>query len=161
MQEEQQPHLPAGDDPGHCQLDVLNNEYVAIVMAMKNSLYYFQKPTNLDYYQDFMAMVKTIEDYGGAGSLTYFSNMIKKELIAVKAANNNTGTATQEEQKEARKVVHDKFLAALMLNGSNQAKYGKLKRNMAENYVTGTSKYPTSPEMVLHILNAYTPPVGW
>ena len=132
-------------------------------MAMKNLLYYFQKPTqiNSDYHQDFLAMVETIEDYGGAGSLTYFPNMIKKELIAVKAANKSTGTATQEEQKEARKIVRDKFLAALMLNGSNQAKYGELKRSMAENYVTGPSEYLTSPEMVLRILNAYTPPAGW
>ena len=51
----------------------------------------------------------------GQMTATYFLNMIKKELIAVKAANNNTGTATQEEQKEARKVVRDKFLATLML----------------------------------------------
>ena len=119
-------------------------------MAMKNLLYYFQKPTqtNSDYHQDFLAMIKSIKDYGGAGSLTYFPNMIKKELVAVKAANKNTGTATQEEQKDARKIMCDKFLVALMLNGSNQAKYGELKRSMAENYVTETSEYPTSPEMV-------------
>ncbi len=27
--------------------------------------------------------------------------------------------------------------------------------------MTGTSKYPESPEMVLHILNVYIPPSGW
>ena len=32
---------------------------------------------------------------------------------------------------------------------------------MAENYVIGTSEYPESPEVVLCILNAYIPPVGW
>jgi hypothetical protein len=90
-----------------CQFDALNDEYVAIVMAIKNLPYYFQKPsqTNSDYHQDFLAMIKTIEDYGGAGSLTYFPNMIKKELIPVKQVNGNSGTTTPEEQKEARKIV--------------------------------------------------------
>ncbi len=27
--------------------------------------------------------------------------------------------------------------------------------------MTGTSEYPESPEVVLHILNAYQPPAGW
>jgi hypothetical protein len=48
-----------------------------------------------------------------------------------------------------------------MLNGANHDRYGDLKRSMAENYVTGTSKYPESPEVVLCILNAYVPPAGW
>jgi hypothetical protein len=51
-----------------------------IVGALKNLLYLFQKTTqsNADYHKDFMAMVEVIEEYGGAGSLTSFPNMIKK-----------------------------------------------------------------------------------
>jgi hypothetical protein len=93
--------------------------------------------------------------------LTYFPNMIKKEAIAVWAANNNMGAMNGEETKEAKKIVRDKFLAALMLSGANCDRYGDLKRSMAENYVTGTSKYPKGPEVVLRILNTYVPPAGW
>ncbi len=57
--------------------------------------------------------------------------------------------------------LREKLLAALILNGANRDKYGELKRSMAENYVTGTSEYPESPEVVLCILNVYVPPVGW
>jgi hypothetical protein len=32
---------------------------------------------------------------------------------------------------------------------------------MKENFVTGTSTYPESPEAVLRILNAHVPPAGW
>jgi hypothetical protein len=32
---------------------------------------------------------------------------------------------------------------------------------MAENYVTGTSEYPESLEVVLCVLTAYKPPAGW
>jgi hypothetical protein len=50
--------------------------------AFKNLLCFFQKLTqsNADYHKDFMAMIEGIELYGGAGSLTHFPNMIKKEL---------------------------------------------------------------------------------
>jgi len=48
-----------------------------------------------------------------------------------------------------------------VLSGANGAKYNDLKRGMKENFVTGTSMYPKSPEAVLRILNAYVPPAGW
>jgi hypothetical protein len=52
-----------------CQFDTLNNEYMSIVVgAIKYVLYLFQKPTqtNSDHHEDFMAMVKVIEEYRGA-----------------------------------------------------------------------------------------------
>ena len=57
-----------------------STEYVAIVTAIKNLLYFFQKATqtNSDYQEDFLVMVEVIEKYGVAGSLTCFPNMIKK-----------------------------------------------------------------------------------
>jgi hypothetical protein len=133
---------------------------MSIVGAIKNLLYLFHKPTqaSLDYHEDFMAMVEVIEEYRGAGLLTYFSNMVKKELMTKSI---DMDKATTDEMKEAKKTVRKKFLAALMLNGPNHEKYGELKRSMAENYVTGTSEYPESPEVVLCILNAYVPPLGW
>ncbi len=48
-----------------------------------------------------------------------------------------------------------------MPSGANGAKYNGLKRNMKENFMTGTSTYPKSPKAVLKILNAYLPPAGW
>ncbi len=87
-----------------------------------------------------MALVKAIEEYGGpAGSITYFPNMIKKEL-ELKNPGIDMSKATPDQGKEAKKIVCKKFLAALMLDGENGQKYGELKRGMAENYVTGTSE---------------------
>jgi len=145
-----------------CQFDTLNNEFMSIVGAMKNLMYFFQKPnqSNSDYHEDFMAMVEVIEDYGGAGSLSHFPKMIQKELDSNSSVSDPSNPTTAE-MNDAKKVVRDKYLAALMLNGANRDKYGELKRSMAENYVTGTSDYPESSEMVLRILNAYQPPPGW
>jgi hypothetical protein len=69
--------------------------------------------------------------------------------------------ATIKQLKEGKKAVCEKFLAALMLRGANGAKYNDLKRIMKENFLTGTSTYPESPEAVLRILNAFMPPAGW
>ena len=86
--------------------------------------------------------------------------MIRKELASKNIA--DMSKAMPNEFKEAKAAVRDKFLATLMLNEANAAKYNELKRSMAENYdVTGTSKYPESLELVLRILNAYLPPPGW
>ena len=84
--------------------------------------------------------------------------MIKKELLSKNLM--EPSKASADELKEAKSIVREKFIAALMLNGANASKYGELKRSMAENYVTGTSEYPESPEVVLCILNAYQPPAG-
>ncbi len=71
----------------------------------------------MDYHEDFMAMVEVIEEYGGAGSLTYFPNMIKKELELKKI---NMDKASVSEMRGAKKIVRDKFLAVLMLSGANR-----------------------------------------
>ncbi len=111
----------------------------------------------MDYHEDLMAMVKVIEEYKGAGLLKYFLNMIKKELMTKGVGMDK---ASADKMKESKETMREKFLAALMLNGANREKYGKLKCSMAENYMTGTSEYPESPEVVLCILNAYFPPAG-
>ncbi len=84
--------------------------------------------------------------------------MIKKELLSDNIDGIN---ATANQIKTAKKKVREKFLAALMLSTANRDKYGDLKRSMQENYVTGTSEYPDSPELVLRIFNPYVPPPSW
>jgi len=144
-----------------CQFDTLNDEYMSIVKSLKNLFYYFQKTeqTNSEFHEDFMVLVEVIKEYGGTGSLTHFPNMIKKELSSKNLM--EPSKASADELKEAKSIVREKFIAALMLNGANASKYGELKRSMAENYVPRTSEYPESPEVVLRILNAYQPPAGW
>jgi hypothetical protein len=52
---------------------------MAIVAAIKNLFYFFQKTeqSNADYLEDFMAMHEVFEEYGGVGSMTHFPNMLK------------------------------------------------------------------------------------
>ncbi len=89
--------------------------------------------------------------------MTHFPNMLKQEL---ETNGTDLSKATSEQLKDGKKTIHEKFLAALMLSGANGAKYNDLEKGMKENFVTGTSKYPKSPEAVLRILNAYQLPAG-
>jgi hypothetical protein len=67
-------------------------------------------------------MIEVIEEYGGAGSLTCFPNMIKKGLELKKI---NMDKASASEMRNAKKKVRDKFLTALVLSRANREKYGK------------------------------------
>ena len=133
---------------------------MSIIKLLKNLFYFFQKveQSKFKFHNDFMVLVEVMEEYGGAGSLTHFPNMIRKELVSKNIA--DMSKSTLDELKEAKGAVRDKFLAALMLIGENAAKYNELKHSMAENYVTGTSMYPESLKLVLRILNTYQPPPG-
>jgi hypothetical protein len=130
------------------------------IVAQLSRFFFLQKgdQANADYHEGFMAMLEVIEEYGGTRSLTHFPNLLKQELEAKKM---DLSTATTEKLKEGKKTVHEKFLAALMLNGAHGTKYNDLKRSTKETFVMGTSTYPKSPEAVLCILNAYQPPMGW
>ncbi len=59
-----------------------------------------------------MAMLEVIEEYGGAGSMTHFPNMLKQEL---ETNVTDLSKATSEQLKDGKKTIHKKFLAALML----------------------------------------------
>ena len=101
-----------------CQFDLLSNKYMAIVAAIKNLFYFFQKAeqSNADYHKDFMAMLKLIKEYRGMGSMTHFPNMLKQEL---KANGIDLSKATSEQLEDRKKTICEKFIAALILTGAN------------------------------------------
>ena len=68
------------------------------------------------YHKDFMAMLKVIKEYRGAGLMNHFPNMLKQEL---EANGIDLSKATSEQLEDGKKTVHEKFLAALMLTGAN------------------------------------------
>jgi hypothetical protein len=64
-----------------------------------------------------MAMLEVIKEYGGSGSMTHFSNVLKREIESDGTDMSNT---TNEHMKEGKKAVREKFRAALMLSGWNK-----------------------------------------
>ena len=84
-----------------CQFDLLNDEYMSIIGALKNLFFFYQKPeqSNSDFHEDFMALVEVIKEYRGGGLLTHFPNMMKKELSTKSV---NMDKATTDKMKAAK-----------------------------------------------------------
>ena len=72
----------------------------------------------------------------------FFPNMMITELMKINKSLDGTNQALPKQRAQA------KFLAALMLNGANRARYGDLRRILVKNLVTGTSEYLESPDIV-------------
>ncbi len=45
--------------------------------------------------------------------------------------------------------------AVLLISGINKRRYGRLKDDLANNYLLGTNQYPNTFEKALHILGNY------
>ena len=85
-----------------CQFDTLNGKYMSILRSLKNLFYFFQKAeqSNSEFHKDFMALVKVIEEYEeGAGLLTHFPNMIRKELSTKNITDMSKATPTNSKWK--------------------------------------------------------------
>jgi hypothetical protein len=82
---------------------------MAIVAAIKNLSYFFQKAEqlNADYHEDFMAMLEVIKEYGGAGSMAHFPNMLKQEL---ETNGIDLSEATNEQLKDGKRPFVRSFL---------------------------------------------------
>jgi hypothetical protein len=101
-------------------------QFNAIVAAIKNLFYFFQKTgqLNADYHEDLLAMLEVIKEYGGAGSMTHLPNMLKREL---ETNGTDLSKTISEYLKDGKKTICKKFLAALMLSRANRAKHNDLK----------------------------------
>ena len=63
------------------------------------------------------------------------------------------GTAAEEE-------VADAVKAALLISGADKRRYGRLKEQLANNYLLGTDQYPDTLEKASRILGNYQVPTN-
>ena len=57
--------------------------------------------------------------------------------------------------KAAEEVSSEQVKAALLISGASRSKYGKLKDELANNYLLGTNQYPDMYEKAQRILSNY------
>jgi hypothetical protein len=53
---------------------------------------------------------------------------------------------TEEEVMAAEEKVTKPVKAALLISGMDKERYGRLKEQLANNYLLGTNQYPNTPE---------------
>ncbi len=76
----------------------------------------------------------------------------------------NPNNITDAERTAAEEEVADAVKAALLISGADKWRYGRLKEQLANNYLLGTDQYPDTLEKASRILGNYQvgkgPPFG-
>ncbi len=67
----------------------------------------------------------------------------------------NPSSITEAEQTTAEEEVADAVKAALHIRGADKRRYGRLKEQLANNYLLGTDQYPDTLEKASRILGNY------
>ena len=60
-----------------------------------------------------------------------------------------------KERSDAEETSSEAVKAALLISSADRSKIGKLKDELANNYLLGTDQYPDTFEKALHILGNY------
>ena len=65
------------------------------------------------------------------------------------------GKPTVAEIKTAEDDAMEVVKAALLISGADKTRFGRLKDELANNYLLGTDQYPDTYEKAVHILGNY------
>ena len=86
-------------------------------------------------------------------------------LLASPGQVRNPNSITDAEETAAEEEVADAVKAALLISGADKRRYGRLKEQLANNYLLGTDQYPDTLEKASRILGNYQvakgPPFGY
>jgi hypothetical protein len=75
-----------------------------------------------------------------------------KGLLASPGQVRNPNNITDAEQATAEEEVADAVKAALLISGADKRRCGRLKEQLANNYLLGTDQYPDTLEKASRIL---------
>ena len=107
------------------------------------------KETVEEYGRNFRSMWDTVEAFSG-------SPEVHGGLVCGILSNTMWGTTpTAKERSDAEETSSKAMKAALLISGTDRRKYGKLKDELANNYLLGTDQYPNTFEKALRILRKY------
>ena len=67
----------------------------------------------------------------------------------------NPGNITTAERRAAQEDANESVKAVLLISGADRRKFGKLKDELANNYLLGSDKYPDTLEKAGRILSNY------
>ena len=126
-------------------------EVFNLLQLLKTLFLYTQskKESVEEYVWNFKSLWDTVEAFGGLPGV--HEGLVRGMLDEMTAGR----TATAQDRKDAEAASSKAVKAALLISGTNRRKYGKLKDELANNYLLGTDQYPDTFEKAQRILGNY------
>ena len=114
-------------------------EVFNLVQALKTlSLYTQTEKESVDEYaRNFKSLWDTVEAFGGSPGI---HQGLVKGLLASPGQVRNPSNITDAEQTAAEEDVADAVKAALLISRADKWRYGRLKEQLANNYLLGTDQ---------------------
>ena len=126
-----------------------SDNYKQGVFNLVQSLKRSDKETVEEYGRNFRSLWDTVEEFGGSPG-------VHEGLVLGILRNSMRGvTPTAQERSDAEEASSEAVKAALLISSEDRRKYGKLKDELANNYLLGMDQYPDTFEKALHILRNY------
>ena len=157
-QREQSLHDLIGKIKGICVgFDDHKQEIFNLVQVLKTLFLYTQtdKETVEEYSRNFKSLWDTVKAFGGSPGL---QQGLVKGLLRAPGRVNDQNNITEQEQQDAVDEVAEAVKAALLISGADKRRYGKLKEQLANNYLLGTNQYPNTLEKATRVLGNYQVP---
>ena len=126
-------------------------EVFNLLQLLKTLFLYTQskKESVEEYVRNFKSLWDTVEAFGGLPG-------VHEGLVRGILNDMTTGrAATAQDRKDAEAASSEAVKAALLISGVDRRKYGKLKDELANNYLLGTDQYPDTFEKAQRILGNY------
>jgi hypothetical protein len=121
-----------------------------LVQSLKTLFLYTQSEKEIvkECARNFKSLWDKVEAFGGSPGI---------HQGLVDAALNRRGLANPNDAQieAAENVAVEQVKAALLISGADQRKFGKLKDELANNYLLGTDQYPDTLEKAGRILSNY------
>ena len=109
-----------------------------------------QEITNTKYLEHFNNLIDIVEQHDG--KFSYEQILIDKDEICDKIT---VANRTIENQEEALEHTHQAYLGYALIFKSDNARYGKLKEELENDYTKGHDNYPISVADAFQMLSNY------
>ena len=132
-------------------------EIFNLVQALKTLFLYTQtdKETVEEYARNFKSLWDTVEAFGGSPGL---QQGLVEGLLRAPGRVNDQNNITEQEQQDVVDEAAEAVKAVLLISGADKRRYGKLKEQLANNYLLGTNQYPNTLEKATRVLGNYQVP---
>jgi hypothetical protein len=129
-------------------------EVFNLVQALKTLFLFMQgeKDTIDKYGHNFRSLWDTVEAFGGSPGI---HKGLVDGLLKEPGRVTNPTNITADERKATEEEANESVKAALLISGAEKQRYGKLKEELANNYLLGSDQYPDTLDKALRILGNY------